>query len=886
MNKHCYADQLSHACDAHAGLPALHIKRGGEYQTWTFADFRRDLNRLTSVLRKHGLGKGKNAAVVGENSPELVIAYHAILLTGACTVPIDPGIPPEEIETIIAITEAEVVFCSPMYERLFLSLRKKHGFLRRIITLGEKSADTELVFSNYLAMGEVGHDAFAGKFSPDDPMVIIFTSGTTGKAKGVVLCQKNFTSVTNSAIPRMRLGPGDRVLAVLPLHHVFGFAAGVAGPLCGGMAVVLVSHINGPLILEALRDKGITMLPAVPKMVGLFYESVLHNVKKKGPLATAAFSAMLGISAALGSAMSQPWRRRLFAGVHRGFGGNLALIISGGATLRKKYRDGFMLMGFNILEGYGLTETFGPITVCPADNPRPASVGPALAENEIKIDEPDKDGVGEVLLRGACVFNGYYKNESLTCNVFDDDRWFRTGDLGRLDADGFLFISGRKKDVIVLDTGKNVYPDELEDYYEQSPLIEEIGVFGVSREEGEIVAAAIVPSPEMRQTNTIASATRLLHDELVRLARRLPVYRRISDFVVVYQPLPRTTTRKLKKQELRGLYASIRRTGGGKALLEEQLSVIETALMETDEYRLVIDTLLAISPRIDRRAVTLRSRLEMDCGLDSLDRVELLTAVEQSAGFMVPDSIFDKIESVGDVVILVKEREADHTPASADRMIGFRERLLDMSYYRSPLPEPESAFRRIAALPLRIAVCLAPGDAVSCEERPDTLKGPMIFAANHPDIPDAFRLLRAIPRSIAENTFFLIEPLPYPRFLSALYRRHGVALANPGDPIERLKASLSICHGEKNLIVFPEGKIGSPGTIEEFKPGIGLLAQDTNATLVPVCIACRSMRFGRSFSWSGLYSRGQLPHDATPRQLADYVRARIVDLQTPGGSRS
>lgn len=665
MNKHIYADLLQNACVTWANDPCLHIKRDGRYTTWTFADFHRDLNKLTSVLTGQGLTKGVNAAVIGENSPEWVIAFHAVLLTGACTVPIDPNIPADEIESIIATTGAKVVFCSPVYLALFKTLKNKHRFIDTIVVLAPRSpAEGIPTFDRYCSGGDPAFEAFGRPFSPDDPMVIIFTSGTTGKAKGVVLSQKNYTPVVNHAVPRMKLGPGDTVLSVLPLHHVFGFAASVAAPLCGGMDVVFVPYVKGPLILEALRDKEVTMLPAVPKMIALFYEGVMHNVKKKGPAIAAVFACLLKVSAMLGTSFGADFRRGLFGGIHKGFGGKLRLIISGGAALNKKYWNGFTLMGFTILEGYGLSETFGPITVCPNDTPRIGSVGPILPENEIKILDPAADGNGEILLRGLCVFAGYYLNASLTGEVMDDQGWFHTGDIGRLDNDGFLIISGRKKDVIVLDTGKNVYPDELEEYYEQSPLIEEIGVFGVKKDDSEIVAAAVVPSKEVRKNNSVEQATSIVYEELIRLGKDLPIHRRISDFITLFRPLPRTTTRKLKKPELIRLYASIKRNSGGGLPMEAQLSVIETALTETGEYRGVLDSIAKIAPQIDLHGITPRSRFEIDLGLDSLAAIELMTAIERTFSITVPEDHLDKIESVADLVHLVRDQKTGSGPAS------------------------------------------------------------------------------------------------------------------------------------------------------------------------------------------------------------------------------
>ena len=240
MDEHVYADLLAESIKKHASLPCLHIKRKGTYTSWTYAEFHRDLNRLVSVLKKHGLKKGVNAIVIGENSPEWTIAYHAILLTGACTVPIDPNIPASEIESIVATTEARMVFCSPVYLGLFRTFKTKYSFLERIVLLDPDIEEPEPRFDRFLAHGDESIDAFSTSFDPEDPMVIIFTSGTTGKAKGVVLCQKNFTAVCRHAVPRMKLTSDDTVCSVLPLHHVFGCAASIIGPLYAGSDIVFV----------------------------------------------------------------------------------------------------------------------------------------------------------------------------------------------------------------------------------------------------------------------------------------------------------------------------------------------------------------------------------------------------------------------------------------------------------------------------------------------------------------------------------------------------------------------------------------------------------------------------------------------------------------------
>ena len=656
MNEYVYTDYLVRSMKEHGSRPCLHIKRKGDYRSWSYADVHRDLNRLSSALKKQGLKKDVNAIVIGENTPEWLLAYHAIIFTGACTVPVDPNLPPSEIESIIAVTEAKVVFCSAVYLDLFRKLRQEYHCIEKIILLEPGTNEDEPRFDRFIGEGDENDDISNAAFSPDDPMVIIFTSGTTGKAKGVVLCQKNFIAVIKYGIQRMKVDNNDTVCAVLPLHHVFGFAASVVAAFGAGMDIVFVPTVKGPLILEALNDREITYLPAVPKMLQLFHDNIVTTVEKKGQLVRFLFSFMNVLSIIVGDRFGQSFKRKLFGSVHKGFGGKLRLIISGGAALGKTYWKGFRQMGFTIVEGYGLTETFGPISVCPGDQARLGSVGPVLPENEIRIVNPDDNGIGEVHLRGICVFKGYYRNDRLTKEVIDDDGWFNSGDLGKLDKDGFLYLAGRKKDLIVLGSGKNVYPDELENYYGQSPLIDEIGVFGIEEEGNETVSAIIVPDESLRRSKKLSQATDVLQEELARLNKTLPSFRRIANFVVSYSALPRTTTRKLKKNDLRVLYHSIKHKAESHNAHVE-LSVIERAIMDTEEFSRIADEIVRISKKTKRETITSRSRFIIDFGLDSLDQLELLEFLEATFSVTIPDSLFDKMETMHDLVSFIRESE-------------------------------------------------------------------------------------------------------------------------------------------------------------------------------------------------------------------------------------
>lgn len=883
MNNQVYIDLLGEAVRTYASNQCLHIKRKGVYTSWTYHTFHEDLNRLSGLLKKHGLKRGVNAVVIGENSPEWVIAYHAIILTGACTVPVDPNIPPEEIESIVSTTQARVIFCSKVYLGLFRDLKKRLNCIDLIIILDIEGEEPESRFDQFISHGNREKDAFSTSFKPDDPMVIIFTSGTTGKAKGVVLTQKNFTSVCRHAVPRMKINSNDTVCAVLPLHHVFGCAASIVAPLSTGMDIVCVPFVKGPLILEALKDKEVTFLPAVPKMLQLFYDSIMHNVKKKGPAVQTVFNGLKTISATFGDTLGEGFKRKLFSSVHKGFGGKLRLVISGGAALSKTYWAGFRQMGFTIVEGYGLTETFGPICVCPGEKAKLGSVGPVLPDNEILIDAPDGNGIGEVLLRGNCVFAGYYENDTLSREVIDDEGWFHTGDLGKLDKEGFLFLSGRKKDMIVLDNGKNVYPEELEDFYGTSALIEEIGVFGAEKNGNAIVAAVIVPEQSVRKRQSIRQATDLIFDELIRLGKNLPVYRRITDFAVVYTQLPRTTTRKLKKNDLHKLYHSIKRKTGARRHAEEQLSVIEMAMMESDEFHGVAEEILEIVPKTDRSIINPRSHLEIDIGLDSLDRLELLNLIEKRFSITIREDVFDKMETMADIISLIRESLEHPKDTSVEDTLGLKERILaDTTLEIHAVAEKKPFISSFIQNIISKKYHLESNDLLSIFPE----QSPCVFAANHIHQNDTIYLLASLPAPVRRNTVFLgdRETRKYPKIPFMFYTSQMVPLEKEDDSLEMIKVSLALLRRGKNLIVFPEGMIPKPPAIAPFKSAVGLLMRETDIPVIPVRMMVsgsgkQSILFGKPVTCKEISARKIIPDDQlSVEAITEVIRKMVIDL--------
>jgi len=889
MNPLVFFDHLHESVTQHRDRPCLHIKRNGAYQSWTYGEFHADFNRCVSILKRMGFRRGIQGVVIGENSPEWVIAHLSIALAGGCTVPIDPNIPPAEIEEIVRLIEPRVVFCSRTYLKLFNDLKIRFSSIQKIVSF---DADTNAAtFGEFISDGDARDNAFSRQFAPDDPVAIIFTSGTTGKAKGVVLVQKNFTAVPLCGVPRMRVTSADVMMAVLPLHHVFGFAACVAAALTAGVAVVFVPVLKGPLIVEGLKDKGVTILPAVPQMLELFFDNIERTVRAKGLVVRMVFSILHLVSTLLGPVLGIRFRRKLFGTVHQGFGGKLNLIISGGSSLKKRYFYGFRRLGFTIVEGYGLTETFGPITLCPYENAKQASVGTVLDGNEMTIDKPDASGVGEVLFKGNTVFPGYYNNETETKKVFDENGWFHTGDLGRVTSDGSLYLCGRSKDLIVLDSGKNVYPDEIEEYFLASPLIEDMGVFGVHQNQSEVVCAVILPSKEIRKRSTVTDAEEIVRQEIVTLGRQLPSYKKINHFIVVFQPLPRTTTRKLKKPELRAMFEAARKTPG-HAVPEVRLTVSEIELVATAEYRQAQELVEQLSPEAQNQAIGPRSNLELDLGLDSLKRLDLFSRIEQVLRCSVPESAALRIETLGDLAVFLREtKNAPHAPQVPGAEIQPQPPLVvreNSSLLFHALPSCCKAFSRTFW-------GLTPKGMEHLDQ-----KGPFLFCANHESYLDIFWILSLLPWAIRRRTFTLgkIELLSSPLLSPFLNRSNLIAVEREGEISGVLQTAASIINQGYNLVIFPEGTRTRTGRLGKFRSGIGKIMLETGVSVVPVRVrggfeiwpsggklkvfgngsAHASVSFGAPVSVGSLQAHHTIPANSDPDVVAECIRDIISGM--------
>lgn len=546
--------------------PALKIRQeDGSYKTFTYKEFIGAFARVSAFLVKHGIRKNDKIALISENRPEWPIVYFGIANIGAVTVPLDPKLEPKEIKNLVINSDSVMLFSSASLMEKVDAVRKDLDKIKEIVDIDGALQEVISVAADKDALETARH--MANEVGPQDLLSIIYTSGTTGNPKGVMLTHKNILSdVTMIAPIFWMLGPGDGFLSVLPNYHTFETTAGMFCALFLGCSITYAESLKSYNLLRNMQETRTSVLCGVPLLYKLFAEGIDRQIEEKGLPAKILFGILTGLAKFFRLVFRRNFGRLFFGMIHKKFGGNIRFFVCGGAAIDPELIKKFDLMGFTILQGYGLTETSPILSACTLNNNVIGSVGRALPGIELKINDPSKEGIGEIIAKGPNIMIGYYKNEEATKEVIRDG-WFHTGDLGRFDNNGDLFITGRCKDVIVLGSGVNVYPDEVEFTLSKSPFISEICVFGYLIKSGvrsgmEEVHCVVVPNMECfadwAMNNSLKLSDELINETLGKeidlLSLNLTNYKRPAKCYVSSEPLPKTTTRKIKRAVVKKTY--------------------------------------------------------------------------------------------------------------------------------------------------------------------------------------------------------------------------------------------------------------------------------------------------------------------------------------------
>ena len=550
-------DMLKKTGEAYGERPAFMFKTEtvGKFKIITHKEFRDEINALGTALVKMGL-KDKRIAVISENRYEWEQAYLSVVTGTGVVVPLDKALPENEIESLILRSQVEAIFYSNKYTEVMDNLRnKKNTNLKYFISM-DLEENTNGIYSQK-ALVEKGKKLIAegnkkfleAKIYPEEMGIMLFTSGTTAMSKAVMLSHKNLASNIIDIQQTFDIDENDRLLSFLPLHHVFECTAGFLYPMSVGACVCFCEGVKH--MADNIKEFEITALISVPAVYEVIYRKLIKGIEKKGKLETVKKG--VKISQAL-LKLKIDVRKKLFKEIHANLGGKLRLALAGGAALDPQTQKGFNDLGITLLQGYGLTESAPVIAAETPKNRKIGSIGKKLPNVEVKIENPDEDGVGELLAKGPNIMLGYYENEEATKSTLDKDGWLHTGDLARIDKDGYIYIAGRKKSVIVLNNGKNVYPEELENLLNKVEGIKESFVYEKKDDEGDVkVCSKIVYDKDLiKELYNIEGEDNIkefLWNKVKEINNLMPKYKYIREMIITEEELIKTTTLKIKRHE-------------------------------------------------------------------------------------------------------------------------------------------------------------------------------------------------------------------------------------------------------------------------------------------------------------------------------------------------
>lgn len=780
------------------------LEEGGK-ERLTYGELHHLAQRVSGYLEQAGLEPGARIGLIGENRPEWGAIYFGILRAGFTVVPIDFAATAVQVRTILEASEASGFFVTPKVEAHLAEGGFDASTLADSCTLWSMSE--ALCFS-----GEVGAPR-----KPAEIASLIFTSGTTGKPKGVMLSHRNFTFEISRLASVFDLDDDDHLLSVLPLHHTFEFTSGFLLPFSRGARVSYLESLDHESLQRALSSgvSGLIGVPALWQLLQRRLESKLGD----GPAAKFSLESLkqinlfmrdrLGLNVGLFSAFP----------VHRALGGRLKYLVSGGSALDPDVAKFFRSLGFNMTEGYGLTETAPVLTVTdPRERLVIGSVGKPIHGVQITIADPDENGVGEVLARGPNVMLGYFGDDRSTAESFDNG-WFRTGDLGRLDDEGRLFIVGRQKDVIIDADGRNVYPDKIEEAYGGHPRIEELSVVGLPDGARERVGCLLVPSYGRSDRHEVR---REIREHVHRVSEGLPFHERIKVLEIWDGRLPRTAKRSVKRTEV-------------VAILERLVAATRSVQGERSSSQ-HWETLRDIVARLTGKdASTLRpqSRLQADLALDSLMYMELGSQLEDLFDRSIETDELVGAETLDDILVLLgsnPQTSALKAPAPAKKS-EVQEDPATLVLPRTV----QNAGRRFFRWGQRVFY----DRVMDCDVRGHSFiprNSNFLVAANHASHLDAGLVKTALGVygenlvALAAKDYFWGSPIvrSYTVNFTSLVpiERHGAVKRS-------MRRALDILERGDSLLLFPEGTRSQDGELREFKPAIGYLAVTASKPVLP-----------------------------------------------------
>ena len=867
---------------------ALEIQRAETVERVTFAE----LSHMAESVGKWLSGRvaaDARVAILAANHPRWVAAYLGIIASGRVAVPLDTAFHGDQVRKLLLDSGASLLFCDAKH--LAVGLEAVEGTGAGLVMTSAAEEVMEVLGGGGFGQESRGAVAasepeparrkerddlgdgpppfrvrlagdldsmFAAGGSGFEPVVprednlaaLLYTSGTTADPKGVMLTHANLVGEANAVFGVVTIGPTDALLGILPMFHVLAQMANLFLPLFNGSRVVYLETLNTTELLRALRERDITAFAVVPQFFYLIHEKIFKEIEKAGSFTLRIVRALMAVNRGLRKVGINAGPV-FFGKIHATFGARMRYLVTGGSRFDPKIQRDFYSFGIDVLNAYGLTETTGGAFLNRPGKIVFGSVGPPFPGVEARIVneeviEEGKPKAGEIAIRGAIVMKGYWNRPDATAEVLRDG-WLYTGDLGYFDGGGNLFITGRRKEVIVLANGKNIYPEEIETHYLQSPLVKEICVMAMEERPGdptsERLYGVIVPNFELLREKKIVNTKEAIRFDVEALSHKIASTKRLGSYDVWQEDLPRTTTRKLKRFEIEKRARERQKSGGGGAEIgvEKSLTDEERAWLERED---VTRALAVVKEAARNRLEVIHPghNLELDLGLDSMQRVELLTALEQAMGGAVPEAQLAEIYTVRDLV--------DAVMASAQRGEG-GERTAAPAWSTildEPMSDPEVLALAKPALAAEIffftlgrfiqmfALDRFDFKVRGLENLPQD--GPYLLCSNHQSYIDPLLLGSALPWRIFRNTFAVgTSEIFGTGFMRWLARQLRVVVLDPdANLVPAMRAgAFGLKHG-RVLVLYPEGERTNDGNLRIFRKGAAILSIHTRAPIVPIAI--------------------------------------------------
>ncbi|MEE4197180.1 MAG: AMP-binding protein [Bacteroidales bacterium] len=758
-------------------------------RSYSYQELFQKINQYSELFFSHK--PYSKIAIHAENRAEWVFAFYAAWKNNCTVIPVDFLASPDDVSYILNDCKPDLVFVSNTTIAKFDTMEPELEYTPEIINMDEPKEES----------GSEKSQSFAWDVPPDveKTAVIIYTSGTTGSPKGVMLSYKNLLANVEGVSEKVKIYTRDRqVLMLLPLHHIFPLTGSMIAPLVVGGTSVMSPSMQSSDILETLRNNKVNIMIGVPRLYDLLYKSLKAKV----------FASFIGrtfysMVKALGS---KKMAQKIFKKVHKGFGGHLEFLVSGGAALNKEVGTFFQTLGFDVLEGYGMTEAAPMITFTRPGKGIIGSPGQALPGLSMEIRDD------EIVAKGDNIMQGYLNKPEETNEVLKDG-WLYTGDLGRIDKNGYLFITGRKKEIIVLQNGKNINPVELETKLEGYDCVKEAGVF----QKNDKLHALIVPDYEQLVQKEVSDPEKYFKKEIIPdLNQRLTSYKRIMKFLIIDEELPRTRLGKIQRFKLDEIFEQPKVKEKTVERQEEPVS---------EEYQ-VIKTY--IESQVDM-TISPEDHLEFDIAMDSLGKITLIEFIERTFGVKIEEDKLINFPSISKMVDYVKENKLFHN----FELPNWSEILKEKIHFQLPKSWPTQSFiiksaRNFFKLYFKFK-------SKGLENIPE---GAAIITPNHQSFFDGLFVTACLKRKTIKDTYFYAKRKHVNnRFLKFMAHRNNVIIMDMNVDIkESIQKMAAVLKEGKKIIIFPEGTRTTNGEMGEFKKTFAILSKELNVPVVPVVI--------------------------------------------------